>query len=64
MWRTRKRYSAITAAAVTVALVAVTLTQTSGRGASAAASPVRMPTVEETIAGILSVADHYPGGLP
>jgi hypothetical protein len=61
LWRTRKRYSAITAAAVTVALVAVTLTQTSGRSASA--SPVRMPTAEETIAGFLSVADHYPGGL-
>jgi hypothetical protein len=62
--RRRSQYLAITAGAGGAALVAALVTQVSGYGAAASASPSRVPTVEETAAGIVAVAERYPGGLP
>ncbi|HET9142226.1 hypothetical protein, partial [Actinophytocola sp.] len=48
----------------TSALVAAMVLHVSGLNSAASASPLRVPTVEETIAGLNSVAHDYPGGLP
>ena len=62
--RGKPKYLAIAGATLTAALVAALVTQVSGPGAVASASSVRVPTVEETVAGLTSVAAGYPGGLP